>query len=162
MSIAVGDRLPDATMLRIGADGPEPVDLGQKLRGRRVVLFGLPGAYTSTCTAAHVPSFIRTKAGFDAKGVDEIICVAVNDPFVMKAWGESTGATAAGLTFLADSDGSFTRAMGMEFSAPMVGFHGRSKRYALFAEDGVVKVLHPETERGVCEVSGGEAMLDAI
>ena len=162
MSIAVGDRLPDATMLRIGADGPEPVNLGQKLKGRRVVLFGLPGAYTNTCTAAHVPSFIRTKAGFDAKGVDEIICVAVNDPFVMKAWGESTGATAAGLTLLADSDGSFTRAVGMDFSAPMVGFHGRSKRYALFAEDGVVKVLHPETERGVCEISGGEAMLDAI
>ena len=162
MSIAMGDRLPEATLLGIGAEGPEPVDLGQKLKGRRVVLFGLPGAFTTTCTAAHVPSFIRTKAGFDAKGVDEIICVAVNDPFVMKAWGESTGATAAGLTFLADADGSFTRALGMDFSAPMVGFHGRSKRYALFAEDGVVKVLHPEPAPGTCEVSGGEAMLAAI
>jgi peroxiredoxin len=162
MTIAVGDRLPDATMIRIGANGPEQVDLGQKLKGRKVVLFGLPGAYTGTCTSAHVPSFVRTKDGFDAKGVDEIICVSVNDPFVMKAWGESTGAAAAGITFLADADAAFTRAVGMAFSNPAVGFHDRSKRYALYAEDGVVKVLHPEESPGVCDVSGGESMLRSI
>jgi peroxiredoxin len=162
MTIAVGDRLPNAELLRMGESGAERVPLAARLRGRRVVLFGLPGAFTGTCTSAHVPSFIRTKPQFDAKGIDEIICVSVNDPFVMKAWGESTGASKAGLTMLADADGAFTRAIGMDFTNPAVGFFGRSRRYALFAEDGVVKVLHAEENPGVCEASGGEAMLAAI
>jgi peroxiredoxin len=162
MTIGVGDRLPEATLLRIGANGAEEVTLSERLAGRKVVLFGLPGAYTRTCTAAHVPSFIRTKAQFDAKGVDEIICVAVNDPFVMASWAEATGGAKAGLSFLADASGAFTRAIGMEFTAPAVGFYGRSKRFALVAEDGVVKVFHPEPPGGVCDVSGGEAMLEAI
>lgn len=162
MTISEGKTLPGASLLRIGASGPEAVDLGAKLKGRKVVIFGLPGAFTGTCTSAHVPSFIRTKAGFDAKGVDEIICISVNDPFVMKAWGEATGAAAAGITLLGDADAAFTRAIGMAFSNPAVGFADRSKRYALLAEDGVVKVLHLEANPGVCETSGGEAMLAAI
>jgi len=162
MTIAAGDRLPDANLIRLGENGPEQVPLAGLLKGRKVVLFGLPGAYTGTCTSAHVPSFIRTRDGFDAKGIDEIVCVSVNDPFVMKAWGEATGATKAGLTMLADADGSFTKSIGMDFTNPAVGFFGRSKRYALYAEDGVVKVLHVEENPGVCETSGGEAMLAAI
>ena len=162
MTISVGDKLPAATVLQMGANGAEAVDLGARLKGRKVVIFGLPGAYTGTCTTAHVPSFIRTKAKFDAKGVDEIICLSVNDPFVMKAWGESTGATAGGITFLADADSSFTKAIGQEFSVPHLGFTDRSKRFALYAEDGVVKVLHLEENPGVCETSGGEALLAAI
>ena len=162
MTISVGDKLPDATFVRMGAEGPEQVKLADLTAGRKIVLFGLPGAYTGTCTSAHVPSFIRTKGQFDAKGVDEVICVSVNDPFVMKAWGESTGATDAGLTMLADAAGEYTKAIGMDFTNPAVGFLGRSKRYALYAEDGVVKVLHAEENPGVCETSGGEAMLDAI
>ncbi|MGQ0567040.1 MAG: peroxiredoxin [Gemmobacter sp.] len=162
MAISSGDTLPDATLLRIGASGPEGVSLHDRLKGRKVVLFGLPGAYTGTCTMAHVPSFIRTKNGFDAKGVDEIICLSVNDPFVMKAWGDSTGATAAGITMLGDADAAFTLAIGMAFSVPPLGFINRSKRYALYAEDGVVKVLHPEESPGTCDISGGEAMLRAI
>jgi peroxiredoxin len=162
MPISQGDKLPDATLLRMGDNGPESVSLGEKLRGRSVILFGLPGAYTSTCTSAHVPSFIRTREKFAAKGVDEIICVSVNDPFVMKAWGDATGATAAGITMLGDADASFTKAVGMAFSAPAVGFIDRSARYALHAVDGVVKVLHIEEARGACELSGGESMLAAI
>lgn len=162
MSISVGAALPEAKLLQVGANGPEAVDLAAKLKGRKVVIFGLPGAYTGTCSSAHVPSFIRTKAGFDAKGVDEIICVSVNDPFVMKAWGEVTGATAAGITMLGDADSSFTKAVGMNFSAPAVGFADRSRRYALYAEDGVVKVLHAEESPGTCDISGGESMLQAI
>lgn len=162
MSISVGAVLPEAKLLQMGANGPEAVDLAAKLKGRKVVIFGLPGAYTGTCSSAHVPSFIRTKAGFDAKGVDEIICVSVNDPFVMKAWGEVTGATAAGITMLGDADSSFTKAVGMNFSAPAVGFADRSRRYALYAEDGVVKVLHAEESPGTCDISGGESMLQAI
>lgn len=162
MTITTGGRLPEATLLQMGANGPEAVDLGAKLKGRKVVIFGLPGAYTGTCTSAHVPSFIRTKAGFDAKGVDEIICVSVNDPFVMKAWSDATGAGAAGITMLGDAESAFTKAIGMNFSAAPVGFVDRSKRYALYAEDGVVKVLHAEESPDTCETSGGEAMLAAI
>lgn len=162
MAIAVGNQLPEATFTRMGENGPEKVTLTDLSKGRKIVLFGLPGAYTGTCSSAHVPSFMRTKADFDAKGVDEIICISVNDPFVMQAWGEATGAAQAGITMLADADGGYTKAVGMDFSNPAVGFQGRSKRYALYAEDGIVKVLHLEENPGVCDLSGGEAMLGAI
>ncbi|MEL6957879.1 MAG: peroxiredoxin [Pseudomonadota bacterium] len=159
MTISVGDTLPDAKLLRVGAEGPEEVALSSLTSGRKVVLFGLPGAYTGTCTTAHVPSFMRTKDGFMEKGVDEIICVAVNDPFVMDAWGASTGAADAGLTFLGDASAEFTKAIGMDFTAPPVGLYDRSKRFAMVVEDGKVSVLHVEENPGVCEVSGGEALL---
>jgi peroxiredoxin len=162
MTITVGSTLPNATLMQMGANGPEGVDLGAKLHGRKVVIFGLPGAYTGTCTTAHVPSFIRNKAGFDAKGVDEIICLSVNDPFVLKAWGESTGATAAGITMLGDADSSFSKSIDMILHLPQIGLNNRSKRYALYAVDGVVQVLHHGEESGQCEISGGEAMLAAI
>lgn len=162
MTISEGSVLPEANLLQMGEAGAETVSIAAKTKGRKVVIFGLPGAYTGTCTSAHVPSFMRTKDKFAAKGVDEIICVSVNDPFVMKAWGESTGATAAGITFLADAGAEFTKAIGLAFTAPPVGLFDRSKRYALYAEDGVVKVLHVEESPGVCEASGGEALLAAI
>ncbi len=162
MTISVGGKLPDAKVLKMGDNGPEGVHIRDHLKGRKVVIFGLPGAYTGTCTTAHVPSFMRTAAQFKAKGVDEIICVSVNDPFVMQAWGESTGATKAGITMLGDAESTFTTALGMNFSAPPVGFVNRSKRYALYADDGVVKVLNIEESRDGCEISGGEALLAAI
>jgi len=162
MTIAVGNRLPEATVTRMGEAGPEPVALGDLVKGRKVVIFAVPGAYTPTCHSAHVPSFIRVKDGLADKGVDEVICVAVNDPFVMGAWGEVTGATAAGITMLADAECSFTEALGMRFDAPPAGLIARSKRYALAAEDGVVTHLHIEESPGTCEISGGEAMLAAL
>jgi len=162
MALSVGMKLPTAKLMRMGDNGPEAVDLGDKLKGRKVVIFGLPGAYTGTCTTAHVPSFIRTKAGFDAKGVDEIICLSVNDPFVLGAWADSTGGAKAGITFLGDSDVSLTQALDMVLHLPQIGLNNRSKRYALYAVDGEVKVLHHGQESGQCEISGGEAMLAAI
>ncbi|MEC3859810.1 peroxiredoxin [Mesobacterium sp. TK19101] len=162
MSISVGDRLPDATLLRIGDNGPEQVSLADKLSGRKVVIFAVPGAYTPTCHSAHVPSFIRTKDALAEKGIDEILCISVNDPHVMKAWGNDTGATEAGITLLADADASYSKAVGMTFSAPPAGLIDRSIRYALMAEDGVVKILHVEEARGTCEMSGGESMLAAL
>lgn len=162
MTIAVGDRLPDATMLTMGREGPETVELAEKLKGRKVVIFGLPGAYTGTCTTAHVPSFMNVMDDLGAKGVDEVICTSVNDPFVMAAWGESTGAAAAGITFLGDADGGFAKAIGMDFTAPPAGLYGRSKRYALLAEDGVVKVLNLEDSPGTCDISGGPTMVAAL
>ena len=160
MTISKGDRLPDATLLHFGSEGPGEVALADKLKGRKVVLFGLPGAYTRTCTAAHLPSFIRTKDQFAAKGVDEIICVAVNDPFVMAAWGDSTGATEAGIAMLGDASGEFTKSIGMDFTAPPVGFYGRSKRFAMVVEDGVVTALEVESSPGECTISAGESLLE--
>lgn len=162
MTISTGDKLPDATVLTMGPDGPQSVQMADKFKGRKVVIFGLPGAYTGTCTTAHVPSFIRTKDAFADKGVDEIICVAVNDPFVMQAWSESTGAGDAGITMLGDAEAAFTKAIGMNFSAPPVGFVDRSQRYALLAEDGVVKILNVEGGPGECEISAGETLLDQL
>jgi len=162
MTISVGDKLPGATLLRIGDNGPEAVALQDRLAGRKVVVFALPGAFTPTCTSSHVPSFMRTRDALLAKGVDEVICIAVNDPFVMKAWGEATGATAAGITMLADAEGAFTRAIGMSFDRTPAGLLGRSQRYAMLVEDGEVKLLNVEDNPGVCDTSAGEVMLAAL
>ena len=162
MQISVGEKLPTATLLERTTDTNDKVALADRLKGRNVVIFGLPGAFTGTCSSAHVPSFIRTAADFADKGVDEIICVSVNDPFVMQAWGVSTGATEAGISMLADASGEFTKAIGMDFNAPDAGLHGRSKRYALYAVDGVIKLFNPEASPGVCETSAGETLLDQI
>lgn len=162
MTISKGATLPDATLLYLGDAGPASLQLSEKLKGRKVVVFGLPGAYTGVCTTSHVPSFIRTKDAFAAKGVDEIICVSVNDPFVMKAWGDATGATEAGITMLGDAEGTFTKAIGMDFTAPPAGLIGRSKRYAMVVEDGVVTSLSEEASPGECDISGGEALLATI
>ncbi len=162
MTIKTGDKLPDATLSRMGTEGPEQVELASLTGGRKVVLFAVPGAFTPTCHSAHMPSFISAKDAIMGKGVDEIICVSVNDPFVMKAWGEATGAAEAGLTLLADGTGAFTKAIGMDFDAPPVGLMGRSKRYAMLIEDGVVSILNVEESPGTCEVSAGEALLAAM
>jgi glutaredoxin/glutathione-dependent peroxiredoxin len=157
-TIAAGQALPDATLLRIGPNGPETVRLHDRLIGRKVILFAVPGAYTPTCDSAHMPSFVRTADRFREKGIDEIICVSVNDAHVMRYWGQSTGATDAGITLLADPDAAFTTAIGLVFSNPAVGMLNRSRRYAMLVEDGVVTSFHLE-KPGVCEVSTGEAML---
>ncbi|MEM8822854.1 MAG: peroxiredoxin [Pseudomonadota bacterium] len=162
MAISKGDKLPDADLIRLGEGGPEKVSLASLATGGKLVVFGVPGAYTGTCTTVHVPSFMRTKDQFAEKGVENIVCVAVNDPFVMKAWGESTGASDAGLHMLADADGAFTRALGMAFDAPPAGLHGRSKRYAMYVENGVVEALHIDENPGVCDISAGESLLAEI
>ena len=161
MTISVGDTLPDAELYVLGESGPETVKMSSLTAGRKVVVFGLPGAYTGTCSSAHVPSFMRTKAQFDDKGVAEIICVSVNDPFVMSAWGDATGATEAGLTFLGDALSTFTKEIGMDFDAPPAGLVARSKRYAMIVENGVVTALNVEDNPGVCETSAGEALLES-
>ncbi|MDO5603862.1 MAG: peroxiredoxin [Paracoccus sp. (in: a-proteobacteria)] len=158
MMLQQGNKLPSGNLLEMTASGPKPVDMGDYARGR-VAIFALPGAYTGTCSTQHVPSFIRTADAFRTKGVDRIVCISVNDPFVMGAWAKDTGADKAGLTFLADADGSFTRAMGASFDAPPVGLIGRSKRYAMLVEDGVITVIQAEENPGECAISGGEALL---
>lgn len=161
MTISVGGKLPEATLVEMGANGPETFSLSSRLAGRKVILFALPGAFTGPCTTAHIPSFIRTADAFRAKGVEEIICLSVNDPFVLKAWGESTGATKAGISLVGDADGSFTSGLGMDFTAPHLGLVGRSNRYALVIEDGVITKANID-EPGVCNISTGEALLAEI
>lgn len=162
MTITQGDTLPDATLIQMSDDGAAPVRLSDKLTGRKVVVFAVPGAFTPTCHSAHVPSFVRTKDQFYAKGVEEIICISCNDPFVMQAWGEATGATAAGITMLADASSEFTKAIGMDYSTPESGLLSRSKRYAMIVDDGKVTLFQAEEKPGVCDLSGGEALLDHL
>ncbi|MGH1447098.1 MAG: peroxiredoxin [Cognatishimia sp.] len=162
MTISVGDKLPEATLSKMGAEGPETVSLSSLTNGRKVVLFGLPGAFTGTCSTAHVPSFMRNADALKSKGVDEIICVSVNDPFVVDAWAKDTGADKAGITMLADAQSELTKAIDMAFSVPAIGFHDRSKRYALLAENGDVKVVNLDEDAGVCNLSSGETMLEAV
>lgn len=162
MAIAKGDTLPGATFVRMGGEGPEEVTLDSLTKGRKIALFAVPGAFTPTCSSAHVPSFMRTKDALMAKGVDEVVCVSVNDVFVMQEWGKATGATDAGLTMLADPSSEFTTAIGMNFDAPPVGLVARSKRYAMLVDDGVVSILNEEGNPGECEISAGETLLDAM
>lgn len=161
MALSVGGRMPDANLIMMGANGPETIRLSDRLNGRKVVVFALPGAFTGTCSTAHIPSFMRTADQFRAKGVDEIICISVNDPFTLKAWGEATGATKAGITHLGDADGSMTRGLGLDFTAPQLGLIGRSNRYAALVEDGVVTRLNLD-KPGECNISQGEALLETL
>lgn len=160
MTIAVGDRIPSAMLINQIGDDVRQIDIAERIGGKRAVIFGLPGAYTGICSSAHLPSFIRTAEAFRAKGIDEIICVAVNDVRVMKHWGETSGAQDAGILMLADWDSELTKAMGLEFSAPAIGFRDRMTRCAMLVEDGVVKALQFEEEHGVCNLTAGETLLE--
>lgn len=162
MTIKTGDRLPKASLARLGAKGPEAIDTEALTKGRKVVIFAVPGAFTPTCSSAHVPSFIRSKDAILAKGVDEIVCVSVNDVFVMQAWGEATGANKAGITMLADGSGDFTAALGLSFDGPPAGLFRRSKRYSMLVEDGVITHINLEESPGVCDLSGGETMVEIL
>lgn len=162
MTLSTGDRLPAATFLEVGPNGPQSVPSAEVFEGRKVALFAVPGAYTGTCSTRHVPSFIRVADQLRAKGVDGIVCVAVNDPFVLKAWSEATGAGAAGIRMLADPSSAFTRAIGLDFDREAAGLIGRSRRYAALVEDGVVTVLNVEASPGDCGISAGETLLAAV
>ena len=161
MTISVGGTLPETNLVTMGENGPEIVSLHSLLKGRKVIVFALPGAFTGPCSTSHIPSFIRTAAAFRAKGIQEIMCISVNDPFALKAWGEATGATAAGIKHLGDADGSFTKGLKMDFTAPQLGLIGRSNRYALVIENGVITHANIDAP-GVCDISTGEALLAEI
>lgn len=161
MELAAGERFPEGTVLTMDGDRPAPVELGEKLKGRTVVIFALPGAFTGTCSTAHMPSFVRTAEEIRGKGVDEVICLSVNDPFTLSAWGTQLGADEAGITMLADAEGTITKALGQEFSAPPVGLFGRSNRYAVLVEDGVITKVNAD-KPGECAVSTGESVLEIL
>ena len=162
MVIAVDEMLPNSDFVWFGPNGIEKVSLSRFVESKKVVIFGVPGAFTPTCHSAHVPSFIRTKNDFKKNGIDTIICISVNDPHVLKAWGEVTGATKAGIIMLGDPEANFTKMLGMEFNAPDVGLIKRSKRYSMFTINGKVTIFNEEQSRGECLTSAGEALLQSI
>lgn len=156
MTIGIGDRLPTATLMKVTADGPDAVITADYFAGRRVVLFAVPGAFTPTCSVRHLPGFVDQRDAFHAKGIDEVACTAVNDAFVLAAWGKSAGAD--GITMLADGNGEFAQALGLSFDGGRFGMGTRSQRYAMVVADGVVEQLHVEAP-GAFEVSSADYLL---
>lgn len=160
MSINVGDRLPEANFVKPGADGPEPVASGDFFKGRRVALFSVPGAFTPTCSARHLPGFIERADELKAKGVDAIACTSVNDAFVLGAWSKANEADQA-ITMLADGNGDFAKAIGLEMDGTAYGMGKRSQRYAMLVNDGVVEQLHVE-QPGEFRVSSADYLIDQL
>ena len=157
MTIQVGDRIPSTTLHHMTASGPAELSSDELFGGKTVALFAVPGAFTPTCSAKHLPSYIERAGELKAKGVDTIVCLAVNDAFVMGAWGEDRG---VGDTVLMVSDGSadFTRAVGLDLDLAGQGFGLRSQRYSMLVRDGVVEALHVEAA-GAFEVSDAATLL---
>ncbi len=160
MSISVGAELPEATLTVMGDNGPQPISSLELLGQGLVVLFAVPGAFTPTCSAQHLPGFLEHAEAFKAKGVDRIVCMAVNDVFVMDAWGQSSGAAAA-VTMAADGNGEFTEALGLKMDATAFGMGIRSQRFALVIRDGAVENVLVESP-GEYRVSSAEHVLDQL
>ena len=157
MTIKVGDRVPSVTFYRMTDDGPAPVTSDELFKGKRVALFALPGAFTPTCSAQHLPGYVAAADRLAEKGVDTIACVSVNDAFVMGAWGRDQK-VGDKVLLLADGNGDFTRAVGLEFDLSARGLGLRSQRYSMLVEDGVVKSLHLDAS-GALETSDAETLL---
>ena len=160
MSIHVGDKVPSATLMEMQDGGPKPVKTDDLFAGKKVVVFALPGAFTPTCSAKHVPGYVQNFDALKAKGVDEIACVSVNDAFVMGAWGKDQK-SGGKVRMLADGNGDFTRAMGLEMDGSRFGMGKRSQRYAMVVDNGVVKALDVE-EPGAFNVSSAEHVLGQL
>jgi peroxiredoxin (alkyl hydroperoxide reductase subunit C) len=160
MTIKVGDKIPSATLYRMGENGPEAVTTEELCSGKKVVLFGLPGAFTPTCSAQHVPGFLQNADAIAAKGVDTIACMSVNDAFVMGAWSKDQGAGGK-IEMLGDGSAELTKAMGIELDLTGRGLGVRSRRFSMLLDDGVVKQLNLE-EGGALEISGADTILDQL
>ena len=158
MTIQIGDRIPSATLSTPTAEGPKPVQTDEFFAGKTVALFAVPGAFTPTCSARHLPGYVDNKAELAAKGVDVIACLSVNDAFVMNAWAESQSLTPDDVVMLADGSGDFTRTLDLVLDARGFGMGERSKRYSMLVKDGVVTQLNIE-QGGEFKVSSAEHLL---
>lgn len=160
MTIKVGDKVPEATFTTFGPDGPRPLTTDELFKGKTVALFAVPGAFTPTCSARHLPSFKSHAADLRKKGVDTIACLSVNDVFVMKAWGDNQH-VGDDIVMLADGNGAFTKAIGLELDGSRFGMGQRSQRYSMIVKDCVVKELNVESG-GEYKVSSAEYMLEQL
>ena len=159
MAIEVGEKIPDVPLVIATADGPQPSSTAEFFGGRKVALFAVPGAFTPTCSARHLPSYVEKAEELKAKGVDEIACIAVNDPFVMAAWGERDGSAA--ITMLADGNGEFSEAAGLAMDGEKFGMGKRSQRYSMVINDGTVEQVNVEGP-GEYRASSAEHMLEQL
>jgi len=159
MTIAIGDSLPSATLLKVTPDGPEKIDTASWFKGRKVALFSVPGAYTPTCSARHLPGFVDNLDALKAKGVDEVVATAVNDAFVMGAWARDGGAD--GITMLSDGNAEFVTALGLTMDGSAYGMGTRGQRFSMLVDDGVVTQLHVEAP-GDFRVSSAEYLLERL
>jgi glutaredoxin/glutathione-dependent peroxiredoxin len=159
MSISVGDTIPDVKLVKATADGPQPVQSSDYFAGRRVALFSVPGAFTPTCSAKHLPGFVEKSEDLAAKGIDEIACTAVNDAFVLGAWNKAGGSDA--ITMLADGNGDFAAALGLEMDGTAFGMGKRGQRFSLVVNDGIVEQVNVEAP-GDFKVSSAEHMLGQL
>jgi len=157
MTIKAGDKIPNVNVSTMGANGPEALETGKLFAGKKAVLFSVPGAFTPTCSAKHLPGFVHNADAFFKKGVDLIVCTAVNDAFVMGAWGKTQGALGK-VVMLADGNGDFVRALGLILDATAYGMGVRGKRFSMILEDGIVTKLNVE-EPGAFKVSSAEYAL---
>ena len=160
MTISVGDRIPSMTLTKATAEGPQPVETDAFFAGRKVALFAVPGAFTPTCSARHLPGYVEKAAELKGKGVDEVACVSVNDAFVMGAWGSQAGAEGK-VTMLADGNGDFAEALGLDADFSKFGMGKRSQRWSAIVDDGVVRELNVE-EPGAFSVSSADYMLGQL
>ena len=160
MTIQVGDTVPSVGLTTMTAEGPQPVSLSELSSGKKLVLFAVPGAFTPTCSAQHLPGFLEKNKDLKDKGVDIVACVSVNDPFVMKAWGEDRG-VGEDVLMLSDGNAEFTAAVGLEMDGSGFGLGTRSQRYAMVIDDGVVSVLNVESGPGL-DVSSAETILEQL
>ena len=159
MTIQVGDRLPDVPITIATAEGPKPTTTGEFFKGKRIALFAVPGAFTPTCSARHLPSYVEKADELKKNGVDEIACISVNDPFVMAAWGQRDGSD--DITMLADGNGDFADSTGLTMDGSKFGLGKRSQRYSMIVDDGVVEQLNVEAP-GEYRASSAEHMLDQL
>lgn len=157
MTIKVGDKLPSMTLTQATAEGPKPVSTDEFFKGRTVALFAVPGAFTPTCSAKHLPGFKQEAGSLKGKGVDEIACISVNDAFVMRAWAEDQ-AVGEDITMLADGNGQFAKEIGLDFDGAKFGMGSRSQRYSMIVKDGVVQQLNVE-QPGDFKVSSADYLL---
>lgn len=160
MTVNVGDSIPDVTLAVMGESGPEQVSTGDLFGGKKVVAFAVPGAFTPTCSARHLPGFVDNADAIRAKGVDSIVCLSVNDAFVMGAWGKDQD-VGGKVVMVADGSGALARALGLELDLTDRGLGVRSRRYSMVVDDGVVNALNLE-EGGAYEVSSAERILEAL
>ena len=159
MTIQVGDRLPDVPLAIATSEGPKPTTSGEYFRGKKIALFAVPGAFTPTCSARHLPSYVEKSQDLKANGIDEIACISVNDPFVMAAWGDRDGSE--DIAMLADGNGQFAEATGLVMDGSKFGMGKRSPRYSMIVDDGVVEQLNIEGP-GEYRASSAEYMLDQL
>jgi len=161
MPIKVGDKLPNATFRVMTGEGPKPKTTDDIFKGKKVVLFAVPGAFTPTCTKLHLPSYVDNAGAIKGKGIDTIAVTGVNDVFVMEAWKKASGADGK-VEFLSDGNGEFAKAIDMTFDGSGNGLGTRSKRYSMLVENGVVKKLNVEEAPGKCDISGGQTLLGQL